>query len=397
VELSRVALVHDWLTGMRGGEKVLEALCEQYPDADIFTLFHVPGSVSPAIERHRIITSGLQKLPFARTHYRTLLPLYPTAIEQFDLDAYDLVISSSHCAAKAVVAPGRARHICYCHSPMRYAWDQFDAYFGPERVGAFASRWLYAPMLGRLARWDAATASRVGRFVANSHHVAGRIRRYYNREATIVYPPVDTSFYHPDTTPPGQHFLIVSALVPYKRIDVAIDACRRAGAALRIVGDGPDRARLERHANGSSTTPGASPSTSLGTSPSTSLGTGHVEFIGRATDDEIRDEYRRALAVLLPGEEDFGIVPVEAQACGRPVVAFARGGALETVIPGETGILFDELSSASLTAALERAAATPFDVDRLRANAQRFSRERHVERMRAVVEETLDRPAGTTW
>jgi glycosyltransferase involved in cell wall biosynthesis len=188
-----------------------------------------------------------------------------------------------------------------------------------------------------------------------------------------VYPPVDTSFYHPDTTPPGQHFLIVSALVPYKRIDVAIDACRRAGAMLRIVGDGPDRARLERQANG------------------------HVEFIGRATDDEIRDQYRRALAVLLPGEEDFGIVPVEAQACGRPVVAFARGGALETVIPGETGILFDELSSASLTAALERAAATPFDVDRLRANAQRFSRERHVERMRAVVEETLDRPAGTTW
>ena len=385
----RVALVHDWLNGMRGGEKVLEALCEQYPDADIFTLFHVPGSVSPAIERHCIITSGLQKLPFSRTRYRALLPLYPTAIEKFDLDAYDLVISSSHCAAKAAVAPGRARHICYCHSPMRYAWDQFDAYFGPERVGAFASRWLYAPVLGRLARWDAATAPRVGRFVANSHHVAGRIRRYYNREATIVYPPVDTSFYHPDTTPPGQHFLIVSALVPYKRIDVAIDACRRAGASLRIVGDGPDRARLERHANGSATTPGGSPSTSLGTS--------RVEFIGRATNDEIRDEYRRALAVLLPGEEDFGIVPVEAQACGRPVVAFARGGALETVIPGDTGILFDELSPASLAAALERAAATRFDVDRLRANAERFSHERHVEKMRAVVEETLDHPAGTTW
>jgi len=369
----RVALVHDWLNGMRGGEKVLEALCERYPAADIFTLFHVQGSVSPAIERHRIVTSSLQKLPFARTRYRTLLPLYPTAIEQFDLDAYDLVISSSHCAAKAVVAPGRATHICYCHSPMRYAWDQFDAYFGPERVGAFASRWLYAPMLRRLARWDAATASRVGRFVANSHHVAGRIRRYYNREATIVYPPVDTTFYHPDTTPPGQHFLMVSALVPYKRIDVAIDACRRAGATLRIVGDGPDRARLERQANG------------------------HVEFIGRATDEEIRDEYRRALAVLLPGEEDFGIVPVEAQACGRPVVAFARGGALETVIPGETGILFDQLTSASLAAALEQAAATHFDAGRLRAHAERFSRDRHIERMRAVIEDTLDRPAGTTW
>src|SRR6185436_14497750 len=385
----RVALIHDWLTGMRGGEKVLDVLCELHPDADIFTLIHRRGSVSPAIERHRIETSFVQWLPRAHVHYRRYLPLFPFAIEQFDLDPYELVISSSHCVAKSAISPGRAPHLCYCHSPMRYAWDQFDAYFGPGRVGPMASRWLYRPLLARLARWDAATARRVDRFVANSHHVAGRIRRYYNREATIVYPPVDTSFYHPDTTPPGQHFLIVSALVPYKRIDVAIDACRRAGASLRIVGDGPDRARLERHANGSATTPGGSPSTSLGTS--------RVEFIGRATNDEIRDEYRRALAVLLPGEEDFGIVPVEAQACGRPVVAFARGGALETVIPGDTGILFDELSPASLAAALERAAATRFDVDRLRANAERFSHERHVEKMRAVVEETLDHPAGTTW
>jgi len=368
-----VALTHDWLNGMRGGEKVLEALCEQYPDADIFTLFHEPGSVSPAIERHRIITSSLQKLPFARTQYRKLLPLFPTAIEQFDLDAYDLVISSSHCAAKAVVAPGRARHICYCHSPMRYAWDQFDAYFGPARVGGFASRWVYAPMLKRLARWDAATASRVGRFVANSQHVAGRIRRYYNREATIVYPPVDTIFYHPDSTPPGHHFLIVSALVPYKRIDVAIEACRRVGATLRIAGDGPDRDRLEQLANG------------------------HVEFVGHLSDDQIRDEYRRALAVLLPGEEDFGIVPVEAQACGRPVVALARGGALETITDRETGIFFDDLTPASMAAALEGVAAAQFDPERLRANAQRFSRERHVEQMHAVIEETLDAPIGTRW
>ena len=368
-----VALVHDWLNGMRGGEKVLDALCERYPAADIFTLFYVPGTVSDRIARHRIITSSLQKLPFARTHYRRYLPLYPTAIEQFDLDAYDLVISSSHCAAKSIIAPGRARHLCYCHSPMRYAWDQFEAYFGPERVGAAASRWLYRPMLQRLARWDAATASRVGRFVANSQHVAGRIRRYYNREATIVYPPVDTIFYHPDSTASSQHFLIVSALVPYKRIDVAIEACRRAGATLRIVGDGPDRNRLEQVANG------------------------HVDFLGRLNDEQIRDEYRRALAVLLPGEEDFGIVPVEAQACGRPVVAVARGGALETITPGETGILFEELTSASMAAALEAAAAAQFDSERLRANAQRFSRERHVERMQAVIDETLDAPIGTRW
>src|SRR6185503_14087114 len=223
----RVALVHDWLTGMRGGEKVLEAICEIFPGADIFTLVYRKGSVSATIERHPIRTSLIQRLPYATTRYPQYLPLFPFAIEQLSLDDYDLVISSSHCAAKSVIVPGRARHLCYCHSPMRYAWDQFDAYFGPARVGAMASRWLYRPMLARMARWDAATASRVGRFVANSQHVAGRIRRYYNREATIVYPPVDTTFYHPDTTPPGQHFLIVSALVPYKRIDVAIDAARR--------------------------------------------------------------------------------------------------------------------------------------------------------------------------
>ncbi len=368
-----VALVHDWLNGMRGGEKVLAALCERYPDADVFTLFYERGTVSDTIARHRIITSGLQKLPFARTHYRRYLPLYPTAIEQFNLDAYDLVISSSHCAAKAIIAPGRARHLCYCHSPMRYAWDQFDAYFGPERVGAVASRWLYRPMLQRLARWDAATASRVGRFVANSRHVAGRIRRYYNREATIVYPPVDTIFYHSDGIPPGRHFLIVSALVPYKRIEVAIEACRRVGATLRIAGDGPDRDRLER------------------------LADGRVEFVGRLSDEQLRDEYRRARAVLLPGEEDFGIVPVEAQACGRPVVALARGGALETITSGETGILFEEPTAASMGAALEAVADVPFDPEHLRASAQRFSRERHVERMHAVIDETLDAPIGTRW
>ena len=174
----RVALAHDWLTGMRGGEKVLEALCEIYPDADIFTLFHARGSVSPTIERHRISTSFVQAMPFARSQYRRYLPLFPTAIEQFDLDAYDLVISSSHCAAKAVVTAGRARHICYCHSPMRYAWDQFDAYFGPARMGLLASRWIYRPMLARMARWDFATAPRVGRFVANSQQVADRCDRY---------------------------------------------------------------------------------------------------------------------------------------------------------------------------------------------------------------------------
>ena len=369
----RVALIHDWLTGMRGGEKVLEVLCELFPDADLFTLFRVPGSVSPTIERHRIRTTFIQHLPLAERHYRRYLPLFPRAIEQVRLENYDLVISSSHCVAKSVVTPPPVRHICYCHSPMRYAWDQFDAYFGPERVGWVASRWVYRPLLSRLARWDAATAARPNRFVSNSQYVAGRIGRYYNRESTIVYPPVDTVFYHPASVPRASHFLVVSALVPYKRIELAIEACRRVGAGLRIVGDGPDRGRLEAAA------------------------AEDVTFLGRVTDEQIREEYRSARAVLLPGEEDFGIVPVEAQACGTPVVALGRGGALETVIDGETGILFREASGDALADALDRVAALSIDRDRLRQHAQRFSRDRHVAAMRTVIDEVLAAPVGTKW
>jgi glycosyltransferase involved in cell wall biosynthesis len=369
----KVALVHDWLTGMRGGERVLEAVCGLYPDADIHTLFHWRGSVSPTIERHRIHTSFLQHLPMARTQYRRYLPLFPFAVERFDLDDCDLVISSSHCAAKAVVAPGRARHVCYCHSPMRYAWDQFDAYFGPARVGAVASRWLYRPVLARLARWDAATAGRVHRFVANSRHVAARIRRYYSRDATIVYPPVDTVFFEPAAVPAESHFLIVSAFVPYKRLDIAIEACRRIGARLRIVGDGPDRERLER------------------------VSGADVTFLGQLTDEQVRDEYRLAQALIMPGEEDFGIVPVESQACGRPVVALARGGALETVTDGETGVLFAEPTAESLGDALRRVGTMSFDSSRIRSSVERFSKDRHARAMQAVIDDTLAAPVGTRW
>ena len=218
-----VALVHDWLTGMRGGERVLEVLCERYPRAELFTLLHVPGSVSPIIERRRIHTSLLQWLPGARRYYRQCLPVFPTLIEQFDLERFDVVISSSHCVAKSVIAGPRAVHVCYCHTPMRYAWDQFDAYFGSERVGSIG-RTLLRRAMARLARWDRATAGRATRYVTNSQHVARRIKRYYNREASVVYPPVDTDFYRPDDTAPESFALMVSALVPYKRIDLAIEA-----------------------------------------------------------------------------------------------------------------------------------------------------------------------------
>jgi glycosyltransferase involved in cell wall biosynthesis len=359
----RVALVHDWLTGMRGGEKVLEALCELYPDADLFTLLHVPGSVSPVIERHRPRTSFVQWLPGATRRYRGYLPLFPIAVEQFDLDDYDLVVSTSHCAAKSVVPTGRARHLCYCHSPMRYAWDQFDAYFGPARLGVLsrAARRVMAAM----ARWDARTSGRVHRYVANSQYVAERIARYYNRRSAVVYPPVDTEFFQPTGPGPGAGFLVVSALVPYKRLEVAIDACRLVGAPLRIVGTGPELARLQQ------------------------VSGPDVAFLGAQTDEELRRLYGEARAVLLPGEEDFGIVPVEAQSCGRPVVALGRGGALETVVDGKTGVLVPEATPEAFADGLRRVARLGTDPRTIRAHALRFGRDRFAREMAAAVEDLM--------
>ena len=365
---SRVAIIHDWLTGMRGGEKVLEAICDLYPEATLYTLVHVPGSVSPRIERHRIRRSAVQWLPRAGAYYRNYLPLFPAAVELFDLDRYALVISSSHCAAKSVIRPPDATHVCYCHSPMRYAWDQFEAYFGPEQVGTARSRVLRHVMAG-LARWDAATAGRVDRFLANSQYVAGRIRRYYNRGSTVVYPPVDTTFYRlPDPArrrPIDPSFLVVSALVPYKRVDVAIGACLKAAMPLKIVGRGPEEARLRQ------------------------MGDPTVEFLGWRTDEEIRELYASCTAVLLPGVEDFGMVPVEAQACGTPVIALAQGGARETVDDGVTGILVEDGSVDAFAAAVERARTTSFDAAVIRKRAERFSRERFEVEFQAAVSDAI--------
>ena len=349
---------------MRGGEKVLQAIGELYPDAPIRTLLHVRGTVSPALERRHMTRSFVQWLPRAGRHYRQYLLLFPTAIEQFDFDRFDLVISTSHCAAKSVVVPGRTPHICYCHSPMRYAWDQFESYFGPDQVGVVRSR-LLRPMLARLARWDAATAGRVDRFVANSRYVAGRIRRYYNREATVVYPPVDTDFYRPDPARRPGFFLIVSAMVPYKRLDVAIRACAAVGAPLKIVGQGPEEPRLR------------------------SLAGDGVEFLGRIDDEEVRRLYQDSYAVLMPGVEDFGMVPVEAQACGRPVVALAEGGALESVIDGQTGVLVRDGSVEAFAGALRDVSSRAFDPAAIRRHAESFSRDRFKQQFQQVVSDVL--------
>ena len=366
---AKVALVHDWLTGMRGGEKVLEALLQLLPQAQIFTLLHVPGTVSPLLEAKKPRKSFIHNLPWAYQHYRRYIGLFPTAIEQFDLDKFDVVISTSHCASKSVVVPGRSHHLCYCFTPMRYAWDQFDEYFGTARVGAFQSA-LYRLAFNRLARWDVETAVRPSQYIAISDYIADRIRRYYKREAKVIYPPVDTEFYCPGNSRDESYFLIVSALVPYKRIDLAIEACRLAKVPLRIAGDGPELERLRKQ------------------------GGTDVEFMGSCSDLEIRELYRQSKALLLPGEEDFGIAPVEAQACGTPVIAFGKGGAKETVADGNTGVLVYESTAKAFSEAIQRLDSLNFNSAHIRQHALRFSLDRFRDEMRRNIEEILDSLKG---
>jgi glycosyltransferase involved in cell wall biosynthesis len=353
----RVALVHDWLTGMRGGEKVLESLADLFPGAPIYTLFHVAGSVSAKLESRAIHTSFLQKAPGLVRHYRRYLPLFPVAIEELDLSGFDLVVSSSHCAAKGIIPAPDALHVCYCHTPMRYAWDQEHAYF-PNRSGAASH--LRSLALTALRAWDVASAARVHRFVANSSFVAQRIGSYYDREADVVPPPVDVDFFTPDPAgrKDGGFALMVSALAPYKRVDLAIAACDRLGLPLAIVGDGPERARLTELAG-----PG-------------------TRFLGRVPDEELRRLYREARFFLQPGVEDFGIASVEALACGTPVVAVARGGILDIVEDGRHGVLYPDWGGPSdLAEAIDKLGQIGFNPLDLRSRAEQFSGVHFGERM----------------
>jgi glycosyltransferase involved in cell wall biosynthesis len=345
----RVALVHDWLTGTRGGEKVLLELVRMFPSAPVFTLFHFPGSQPPEIEAAEIRTTFLQKLVSPYADYRKLLPLFFMAAETWDLSEFDLVISSSHCVAKSAKRAPGAFHLCYCHTPVRYLHDQFDDYFR-NRSAAIraAARLARAP----LRAWDRATVPRVDAFLANSENVKGRIARVWGREAAVVFPPVDTEFYTPP--PPGtprSGFLVVSALAPYKRLDDAIDAANARRLPLTIAGFGPERPRLAVRAGET------------------------VRFLDTPNDEMLRDLYRASEAVLMPGEEDFGIVPLEAQACGAPVIALSLGGATETVHDGETGVLYTEPGAAGLLAALGRLRGLTLDSAALPRNAARFSRD----------------------
>jgi glycosyltransferase involved in cell wall biosynthesis len=372
-----VALVHDWLTGMRGGERCLEVACELFPDAPLYTLLHVPGSVSPVIERRRIVTSFVQRLPQAPARYRHYLPLFPAAVRGFDLSGFDVVLSMSHCVAKAVRRPAGAVHVSYCFSPMRYIWDLYDDYFG--RQAPALTRWLMPPVAAALRAWDRRTDG-VDAFVAISHHIADRIRRVYGRAADVIHPPVDVARFEPSSTI-ADFYLVVSALVPYKRVDLAIAAAGRLGRRLLVVGTGPEERRLRAQA-----------------------GSG-VEFLGWRPDAEVAALYARCRAVLFPAVEDYGIVPLEAAAAGRPTIALARGGALETMVGLDEGaapptaVFFHEQTERALADAMLafEAADHRFDPAALRARAAQFDRPLFRDRLRAYVEgrwlEREERPA----
>lgn len=331
--MPHVAFVHDWLSGMRGGEKCLERLIAHWPDSEIFTLLHRPGSVSPVISAKAIHASWLNRLPGWRHYYRYLLPAFPAAA-RWTIPECDVVVSLSHCVAKAAIAPPGVPHICYCFTPMRYAWHMRDAYFGTGRQSL--TRLARDAVLARLRAWDRHTSDRVTHFIAISEAVRRRIAECYGRDACVIYPPVDIDYYHPARVWREDYYLVVSAFAPYKRIDLAIEACDRLGRRLVVIGTGQDGHRLRQ------------------------LAGSNVTFLGWQPDAEIRRHFQQCRALLFPGDEDFGIVPVEAQACGAPVIALGRGGALETVVAWDenpaaaTGVFFSEPTVDSLADAIER-------------------------------------------
>jgi glycosyltransferase involved in cell wall biosynthesis len=341
-------LVHDWLTGTRGGEKCLAPVARRYPNATLYTLLHKRGTVPDEIEGLQIRTSWLNHLPGWPRYYRFLLPLMPGAVKWKLPNDADFVLSFSHCVAKGVKPPRGVPHISYCFTPMRYAWHQRGQYFRDAGLKAK----LRDKLLSRVRDWDKRTATNVTHFIAISETIRTRIRECYDRESTVIYPPVDTDFYTPSSAPREEFYLVVSALAPYKRFDLAIEACKKLQRQIVVIGTGQDEAKLKQSAG-----PG-------------------VQFLGWQSDEVIRDHYRRCRALLFPAEEDFGIVPAEAQACGAPVIAFGKGGATETVTSA-TGVFFEEQNTDSLMSAMQQFEKRSFAPGLARTNAERFNAARY--------------------
>jgi glycosyltransferase involved in cell wall biosynthesis len=353
----RVAFIHDYLNQYGGAERVLEALHYLYPDAPVYTSIYDAKAMPAAMQLWDIRTSWMQRLPAWRRFFRAYLPFYPSAFESFDLSGYDLIISSSSAFAKGVIPAPGARHVCYCHTPMRFAW-RTDAYVERERITGLL-RGVLGLVLTQMRVWDVTSAARVDQFVANSQAVAARIQRYYNRSALVIAPPVELPAYR--ATPPGEYYLAGGRLIPYKRLDLAVAACSQLGLPLKIFGDGRDRAALQAMAGPT------------------------VSFLGWVDETQRRELLEGCKAFLFPGEEDFGITPLEAMAAGRPVIAFAAGGALDTVADGVTGVLFHEQTADAIAEAICAAQHVRFDAGAIRRHAEQFGEQVFLERMREVL------------
>ncbi|MBK7863990.1 MAG: glycosyltransferase [Archangiaceae bacterium] len=362
----RIALVHDWLVTWRGGEKVLEALLELMPRAELFTLFHQPQAMPASIEARQVHTAFIDRLPYARRFHRQLLPVLPLAVRSLKLDGFDLVVSSSHCVAKAARAAG-ARHLAYVHAPLRYFWDRFDDYFGP-RQAALPTRLAAHALRPFMRAWDVKSSRGIDRFVANSAHVARQIAQRYGERAAVVHPPVELERFTRERLPsrPGEAFLCFGALAPYKRVDLAIEAFRRNGLPLWVAGAGQHEKRLKKNLPP------------------------NVKWLGPIDEAQLPLVYQSARALIFPGEEDFGLTPVEAQASGLPVIAFGKGGALETVVHEKTGLFFYPQTVDGLARAVYRFVEElegKLDPAAMRAQAQRFSKQAFFEGMRRQLDE----------
>ncbi|MBI4115238.1 MAG: glycosyltransferase [Candidatus Omnitrophica bacterium] len=357
----RVALVHDWLIHMRGGERVLEVFAEIFPEATIYTLFTRREKLSPALQRMKIQTSALQYFPGITKYYRWLLPILPFFIRSLRIEDAGLVISLSHCVAKGVLIPKGAKHFCYCLTPMRYLWGFEEVYFGR------LMKWfpfIVNPILNWLRKWDVATSQGVDAFFCISEVVKKRIEKNYGREATVIYPPVDAQFFRLDSIPKRKddYYLVVSAFTPYKRVDLAIEACNRLGRKLLIAGEGPLLGRYQEIARE------------------------NIHFVGPVPDSELVNLYHHAKAIIFPQEEDFGIVPLEAQACGTPVIALAKGGVLETV---KEGVFFHDQTTEAVSQAVLEFESKNFDPFALREQALRFDKPLFKTRIKQAIENAL--------
>jgi glycosyltransferase involved in cell wall biosynthesis len=365
----KVAIIHYWLVGMRGGEKVIEALCEMYPQADIFTHVYVPEMVSDRIRQHRVIPTFINALPRAAKMYKTYLPLMPLALEQIDLSGYDLIISSESGPAKGIIPPSDAIHVCYCHTPMRYIWNMYHQY----RNGAGRlARLMMPPLTHYLRMWDVTSAARVDSFVANSTTVARRIHRYYGADAVVINPPVDTkAFSIAAPSDLGDYYLMAGELVSYKRPDLAVRAFNETKQKLVVIGGGEMLEEIRRLAGPT------------------------VKVMGSQPFEVLKHHYARCRALIFPGEEDFGMVPVEAMASGRPVVALGRGGATETVKDGVSGVFFPEQTVEAIASAVERLTHIEFDSRKISAHAEQFGREQFFQKMRTHIDSLLVQKANS--